>query len=70
MEVRFVVEKDGSISDVKALNNPGYGLAGGAVKVVQSGPAWTAARQNGKRVRSWHTQPISFVIAQPKTTLL
>lgn len=67
VDVRFVVEKDGSVSEAKALNDPGYGLAKSAVKVVQTGPKWTAAEQNGKKVRSYHTQPISFFIQQTRT---
>jgi|GraSoiStandDraft_4_1057263.scaffolds.fasta_scaffold530140_1 protein TonB len=60
--VKFLVEKDGSLSDVHALNDPGYGLAKGAEKVVSTGPKWQAGEQNGKKVRSYHTQPITVVI--------
>ena len=67
VNVQFVVEKDGRISEVKALNDPGYGLAKSGIKIVQSGPKWTAAEQNGKKVRSYHTQPISFFIQQTRT---
>lgn len=63
VNVRFLVEKDGSISDVKALNDPGYGLARSAVDVVKRGPKWTPGEQNGQKVRSYHTQPITFVIS-------
>jgi periplasmic protein TonB len=61
--VRFLVEKDGSISDVKALNDPGYGIAEASVKVVATGPRWTPGEHNGRKVRSYHTQPITFVIS-------
>ena len=64
INVRFLVEKDGRISNVVALNDPGYGLALGAVRVVRTGPKWKAGEQNGKKVRSYHTQPITFVIAE------
>lgn len=60
--VRFLVEKNGSIEDVKALNDPGYGLAEGAEQVVKTGPRWEPGIQNGQKVRSYHTQPITFVI--------
>ena len=63
VNVRFLVEKDGSISDVRALNDPGFGLAYGAVHVVRTGPKWKAGEQNGRKVRSYHTQPITFVIS-------
>lgn len=61
--IRFLVEKDGSISDVKALNDPGYGLAKGAEKVVRQGPKWNPGKVNGRIVRSYHSQPLTFVIS-------
>jgi len=62
--VKFLVEKDGTISYAEALNEPGKGLGKGAVQVVKSGPKWNPGEQNGKKVRSYHTQPISFVISE------
>jgi protein TonB len=64
VHVRFLVEKDGSITDVSALNDPGYGLSKGATDVVKRGPKWNPGEQNGRKVRSYHTQPITFVIAE------
>ena len=66
VNVRFLVERDGSISDVKALNDPGYGLAKGCEKVVRTGPKWSPGELNGKKVRSYHTQPITFSIQDAK----
>jgi protein TonB len=64
VQVRFLVERDGQIQDVRALNDPGYGLSKGAVEVVKRGPKWNPGEQNGRKVRSYHTQPITFVIAE------
>ena len=64
VNVRFLVEKDGSISKAKALNDPGFGLGNGAEQVVRSGPKWSPGEQNGRKVRSYHTQPITFVIME------
>jgi protein TonB len=64
VQVRFLVERDGSITDVKALNEPGYGLAKGAEEVVRRGPKWSPGEQNGRKVRSYHTQPITFVVSE------
>lgn len=64
VNVRFLVEKDGSINYVEALDDPGYGLAKAAVKVLKTGPKWTPGEMNGKKVRSYHTQPITFVIQE------
>jgi periplasmic protein TonB len=66
VNVRFLVEKNGSIADVKALNDPGYGLAKGCEKVVRTGPRWLPGESNGKKVRSYHTQPIIFSIQEVK----
>ena len=62
VQVKFLVERDGSISDVHALNDPGFGLGLAAVKALKTGPKWQPGMQNGKVVRSYHTQPIIFVI--------
>lgn len=64
VNVRFLVEKNGSITNVKALEDPGFGLAQGAVRVVRTGPKWNAGEMNGKKVRSYHTQPITFSIQE------
>jgi protein TonB len=64
VQVKFLVERDGSIADVQALNDPGFGLAKGAADVVKKGPKWSPGIQNGKQVRSYHTQPITFVIQE------
>ena len=64
VQVKFLVERDGSITDVQALNDPGFGLGKGAVDVVKKGPKWSPGIQNGKQVRSYHTQPITFVIQE------
>lgn len=64
VRVKFLVEKDGSIGDVQTLNDPGYGLALAAVKALKTGPNWNPGMQNGRVVRSYHTQPITFVIQE------
>jgi hypothetical protein len=64
VQVKFLVERDGSINYVEALNDPGYGLAKGAVKAIKTGPKWVPGQENGRSVRSYHTQPITFVIQE------
>lgn len=64
VNVRFLVNQDGSISRVVALNEPGYGIAEKVVNLVRMGPKWKPAKQNGKPVASYHTQPITFVIQE------
>lgn len=57
--VSFVIEKDGSISSVKATKDPGYGLAEEAERVVGSiSTKWTPGEEDGKPVRTMYTLPI------------
>ena len=60
--VQFVVSKDGSISDVKALTSHGYGMEAEAARVIKKGPAWTPAIQNGRSVNAYRKQPITFQV--------
>ena len=60
--VRFVVEKDGSISDVTLLNTIGGGCDEEALRVVKAMPKWKAGKQNGVPVRVYFNLPIKFVL--------
>jgi hypothetical protein len=61
--VRFLVEKDGRVANAKAIKDPGYGLAEAAESVVSTGPLWQPGEKDGKPVRSYHIQPITFVLS-------
>lgn len=58
--VEFVIEKDGTITDVKAIKGIGAGCDEEAVRVVQSGAKWKPGKQRGKPVRQRMVLPISF----------
>ena len=62
--VSFIVDKTGVISDVKAENNPGYGTADEAVRVIRKGPNWKPAVQNGRNVIYRHKQNITFEVSE------
>ena len=62
--VSFVVSRDGSISDVKAENDPGYGTREEAVRVITRGPKWKPAVQNGRNVIYRHRQAIVFQVSE------
>jgi protein TonB len=62
--VSFLVSKDGSISEVQALNDPGYGCADEATRVIKKGPKWTAAIQNGRNVIYRQKQNIVFQVTE------
>ena len=59
--VRFIVEKDGSVSNVSAESGDPL-LAEEAVRIVKASPAWIPARGDGKPLKSYKKQPISFTL--------
>ena len=60
--VKFIVSKDGSISDVVAETNNGYGMEKEAIRAIKKGPNWKAALQNGRNVNAYRRQPIVFQV--------
>jgi len=61
--VSFVVEKDGTITAIKILRDPGYGLGKEAERVLKSVKTkWSPGIQNGKPVRASFTLPITINI--------
>ena len=58
--VSFIVEKDGSISNVKAVRSVHPLLDKEAVRMVKSMPKWSPATQNGKPVRVRYNVPVMF----------
>ena len=58
--VQFVVEKDGSITDVKVAKSVDPLLDKEAARVIKSMPHWTPGRQNGSPVRVKYTVPVTF----------
>lgn len=58
--VAFVVEKDGSLTDIKVLRDVGYGTADEAIKVIQVCKKWRPAMHNGKNVRCSFMLPIAI----------
>ena len=62
VQVGFVVEKDGSITDVKVVKSAHSTLDREAVRLVKAMPKWIPGKQNGNTVRAYFTQPIRFVL--------
>lgn len=62
--VSFLVDKNGNISEVQSLNDPGYGTAAEAVRVIKKGPAWKPAVQNGRNVIYRQKQSVTFQVAE------
>ena len=60
--VTFIVETDGSITDVKVLRGIGSGCDEEALRVVKMMPKWNAGKQSGKSVRVQFNLPIKFTL--------
>ena len=57
---QFVIEKDGSISDVTVVRSVNEHLDAEAVRVIKAMPNWTPGEQRGVKVRVKYTLPINF----------
>ena len=66
--VTFVVEKDGSVSNVTILRGIGSGCDQESVRVVESMPKWTPGYQDGKPVRVSFNLPIKYKLAKEKAS--
>ena len=60
--VTFVVEPDGSVSDVRVLRGIGGGCDEEAVRVIKEMPKWNPGQQRGKPVRVQFNMPIKFTL--------
>ncbi|MFN8266101.1 MAG: energy transducer TonB [Chitinophagaceae bacterium] len=59
-EVQFIVDKEGNVSNVEALTMKGSVLARVATDAIKKGPKWIPAIQNGRQVKAWRRQKITF----------
>ena len=61
--VQFIVNKDGSISDISAISGPEE-LQQSAIDVLKKSPNWKPAQQGGRFVKSYKKQPINYRLEQ------
>jgi protein TonB len=61
--VTFVVERDGSVTDVRVLRGIGGGCDEEAIRVIKAMPKWNPGKQRGKPVRVQFNMPIKFTLA-------
>lgn len=61
--VRFIVSKNGSISNIQPETSFGYGMEEEVMRVIKKGPKWTPASQDGKFVNAYRRQPITFMVS-------
>ena len=59
-EVQFIVDREGNVSNVEPLTMKGSKLAEVAINAIKRGPKWTPAVQNGRSVKAWRRQKVTF----------
>lgn len=60
----FVIEKDGSVTEVKVIRGIGYGCDDEAVRVIKKSPKWKPGKQNQQNVRVRYQMPINYMLTQ------
>ena len=62
--VQFIVDIEGKVSDVQPLTSYGYGMEEEAVRVIRRSGNWIPALQNGRAVKAYRRQPVTFVVSE------
>lgn len=60
--VQFLIDTDGTVSDITPLTNHGYGMEEEVARVIKKSGKWAPAVQYGKKVKGYRRQPITFQI--------
>ncbi len=58
--IQFVVDKDSSITEFKALTNHGFGMEKEVIRALRLSGKWSPAIQNGKPIKAFRKQPVTF----------
>lgn len=68
--VQFIVDKDGSISEIKPLTSLGYGMEQEVVRILKQSGKWTPAIQNGRPVKAYRKQPVTFQVEDDEIDII
>lgn len=58
--VQFIIDKDGTVTDVKAIKGIGFGCDEAAIEVLENSPKWNPGKQRGRAVKVRMVLPITF----------
>ncbi len=61
---RFVIERDGRLTNIEIIASPDRSLSEEATRVLNSSPAWEPGKQRGRAVRVMYTMPVVFQLSQ------
>ncbi len=62
--IKFLVTEDGTVTELVPLTKLGQGIEEEIVKLFKNAPKWEPGRQFGRPVKSYHTQPVTFMITE------
>ena len=62
--IKFVVSRNGSLSDINAETKQGYGMEEEVIRIIKKSGNWIAAEQNNRKVNAYRRQPVTFVVEQ------
>lgn len=57
----FVIEKDGSLNDIRVVHDAGFGTADQCRQLLENFPKWLPATLDGKKVRTLYLLPIAVI---------
>lgn len=66
---KFVVSKDGTISDIECETNFGHGMEAEVIRILKLSGTWIPAEQDGKTLNAYRRQPVTFVVDQDNFTI-
>ncbi len=62
--LRFVIERDGSLTGIEVLASPDRSLTEAAMTVLRKSPKWSPGKQRGRPVRVYYILPLDFILQQ------
>jgi periplasmic protein TonB len=60
--IKFIIDKDGSLSNFEIVTNPGYGTAEEAIRLLKTSPNWIPLRSGDTKLKFVRRQPVTFVV--------
>jgi protein TonB len=60
VEVQFIVDETGKLSDITPLTKRGFGMEEEVVRLMKTSPDWIPAKQNGRNVTAYKKQTVTF----------
>ena len=64
--VKFIISKDGAVSDVLPVTHYGYGMEAEVMRVLKKSPRWVPAQQNSRPVFEYHTVSFTFIVPKKR----